>query len=413
MTIDTQPGNIPPRYRDDLDFQPVDLEGDSFILVNDPLQIQEEPMVLSQGAFMILQLLDGERSVENILDILRQQYRAVGVEISQILEVIQTFRQSHLLEDERYLAFVEEMIQRFEDAPTRLPFHAGVSYPEDKEELTRWVDSLLEQVDPPTVEADSLVAVVAPHLDLRVESKSYALTYKALQGLDVERVIILGTGHQLRQGMFSLTNKDYETPLGTMPCDTEAVAVLREAAGALLDDRDFAHSREHSIEFQIPFLQRVLQNPETPIVPVLCGSMSAHLEDCQVPTDIEGVEPFLKALSSLLTPKTLVVAAVDFCHVGLKFGHPYTGEMMENAARAHDANLLKALEVGSLDALWKESRRVMDFYNVCGFSSMSCLLGALPDIKGHVARYGVWHEAETGSAVSFASILFQGAEAAA
>jgi len=58
------------------------------------------------------------------------------------------------------------------------------------------------------------------------------------------------------------------------------------------------------------------------------------------------------------------------------------------------------------DQFWKESERVRDQYHVCGFSALACLLEVLPECRGTVLDYEIWHEVPTQSAVSFASVVF-------
>lgn len=255
----------------------------------------------------------------------------------------------------------------------------------------------------PTI-SGSIYALIAPHIDLNVGSITYGKAYAAIRHLKPKRIIILGTGHAIDEGLFSLTAKDYLTPLGILPTDKESVIMLKNAGKGVVAPDDFAHRNEHAIEFQILFL-RQLFSATVPIVPILCGSFDRHLANASRPTDIQGVERFLKCLAELIDEETLLVAGVDLSHVGPKFGHPHPAAYYEQEFRAHDQALLTALCAGSVRAFWAEGKRVEDRYHVCGFSALACLLELMPDVRGQVLDYQIWHEMQTRSAVSYAAAV--------
>jgi len=293
----------------------------------------------------------------------------------------------------------------------RLPAHAGISYPEASGALGDWVDRILAAPDDGAQlglqwgrSPDGLAAVVAPHLDPRVETASYGDAYRSLRGIDPDRIILLGTGHEMRGGLFSLTYKSYYTPFGEMPTELDAVDLLLDAGHLVCSPHDLAHRTEHALEFQLPFLQRVLARPDVPVVPILCGSLHSWFQRAGRLEEIPHIGPFIEALRSLITPRTLVVAGVDLAHIGHKFGHDRTGRQLHRAANTHDQRLLEALCGGDARTFWKRNAATQDRYNICGFSSLSLLMAALPGLRGEVRRHGYWFEDETDSAVSFAAV---------
>ena len=205
--------------------------------------------------------------------------------------------------------------------------------------------------------------------------------------------------------MFGLTDKDFVTPLGRVATDRAAVDRLRRAGGGCLAPSDIAHRREHSLEFELIFLQRVL-GPAFSLVPVLCGSVSQELARVSRASEIPGVGGVLAAMRSLWEEDrsgTLFVAGVDLSHIGPKFGHRERAVSLLLDARAHDQELLRAFTAGDASAFWAESRRVSDRYNVCGLSALACLLEVFPGATGSLLDYDFWIEEETQSAVSFAA----------
>ncbi len=253
-----------------------------------------------------------------------------------------------------------------------------------------------------------LCALVAPHIDLGAGGPTYAAAYRLLQGAAPSRVIVLGIGHQLTRDLFCLTEKDFETPLGVLHTDREAVTHLRSACPAAVSESDFAHRNEHSVEFQVLFLQHLLLRGPFTLVPVLCGSLQGTLPEYSRSSYLEQAGPFLDALAQLIRddPRTLVVAGVDLAHIGPKFGHPMTAAELQGRSEAHDRALLKALSERDPEAFWRESSAAQDRYHVCGFSALACLLEVLPPGPARLLDYRIWHEQATRSAVSFAAVGF-------
>jgi AmmeMemoRadiSam system protein B len=265
-----------------------------------------------------------------------------------------------------------------------------------------------------------IIALVAPHIDLSVGTRAYAAAYGALgrawkrSGHDArpDLVIILGTGHSIERGIFCLTDKDFRTPLGTMPTDRDMVARLRAAGGECIAENDLPHRREHSIEFQLLFLQHLLGGDHgVRIVPVLCGSFHPLLTKYESPSQVPGVGEVLSVFREAIRAggrKALVVAGVDLSHVGPKFGDKRSAKTIAADSKAHDEALQRALGKGDAREFWAESRRVRDRFHVCGFPALACLLEILPPCRYEPLHYDIWFEDATDSAVSFAAGAFVG-----
>jgi len=102
--------------------------------------------------------------------------------------------------------------------------------------------------------------------------------------------------------------------------------------------------------------------------------------------------------------EAFVVAGVDFSHIGPKFGHSFQASSLISEARDHDTRLIDTICRGDPLDFWAEAKRVDNRYNVCGFSSIACLLEILPGCVGQCLGYDFWEEEETQSAVSYAAI---------
>jgi len=413
--------NENPILRRDLDLMPVqEADGSTLILVRDPLELYDKgPVALRAETLGLLALLDGRHSPEEIRLKLVEQSARVGQLTSIPIEVVESFinqlNEAYLLDNDFYRSARQKLLESFAARKERPPALAGKSYPREKEALERFLDSLLAEgvgnEKLAELQDKTILALVAPHIELRVGAKMYAASYLPLKQRSYDRVVILGVGHSMQQGIFSITDKCFTTPLGSVPADTAATAGLRQAAGSLASGNDFDHRAEHSIEFQVLFLQRVLEGPFR-IVPVLCGSLHEQLllGEAKRPRQIAELVPALDYLAELLSDpenKTLLVAGVDFSHVGPKFGDRFPAIQIVRESSQHDKALLACLTALDAESFCSEGKRVLDRYHVCGFSVLAMLLEILPDgVKAVDLGHKVWHETPTQSSVSFASVAF-------
>jgi AmmeMemoRadiSam system protein B len=253
----------------------------------------------------------------------------------------------------------------------------------------------------------NIKGLIAPHIDLAVGSKVYAVVYKMLRYTSPSKVIILGVGHQLASHLFCITDKTFESPLGNIETEKDWINELRKAGCEAIADNDFTHRSEHSIEFQLLFLRHMLREKIFTIVPILCGFPRECLEEYNRSAYLDRAGGFLEALSRMIREdEVILVAGVDLSHIGPKFGHEMPASHMKAESQRHDQNLLEALIQLNAEQFWQESRRVKDYYNVCGFSALACLIETLPPSHGKILDYQIWDEDLTQSAVSFASAVF-------
>ncbi|HML62013.1 MAG TPA: AmmeMemoRadiSam system protein B [Solidesulfovibrio sp.] len=397
-----------PRARHDLEFIPFDHEGRQMILVRDRLGLVPYGTGVPPGLLPILALMDGLRSLDDLAREITALQGGRSVSREDILAVLAELDQAGLLDTERYRAAKTQAAADFAAKPIREAVFAGQAYPDTRALLAPYLDAILALApqDAPALPAGArLLGIIAPHIDPEAGKAAYGAAYAPLRGLAPKRVVVLGVGHQIIRGLYCLTNKSYATPLGDVPADAAAVARLRAAGGAAVDPGDLQHRDEHSVEFQAVFLRHVLGETPFSLVPVLCGSpLGALSGNASHAAFLDLAGPFLETLRELAaTPDTLVVAGVDFCHIGPKFGHDKPAQLLEDAATAHDAALLDALAAGDAEAFWAESARVKDRYNVCGLTALATLAEILPPSDMTVLCRDIMREKETASAVTFAA----------
>ena len=398
-----------PRLRRDLEFFPIQRGNESLVVIRDHLGLVEDGKAVALPLYEFMTLLDGTNTVRDIQMILMRQKGGVLVGTDEVERLLTRLDAAYLLETERHVQARDKIVARFAAKKVRPCSHCGRSYPGKATDLKNSLDEILN-TQPPVPEPErSVIALIAPHIDLSVGAGVYGSAYQWVKHTSPSRVVVLGVGHQMRGDLFSLTEKDFQTPLGKIKCDRGLVQKLCKAGHSVISDNDFVHKAEHSLEFQVIFLQHLLAQDSFTIIPVLCGPIITSLPDCTRQTYLEKAAPFLKVLSEILSndsEETLLVAGVDFSHIGPKFGHSMSATHIEGQSNNHDQTLLKAVSKGEVDAFWEESIRVGDQFNVCGFSVMACLMEILPPSRGQVLNYQCWHEEATRSAVSFAAVVF-------
>jgi len=180
---------------------------------------------------------------------------------------------------------------------TRPPAVAGLFYPDDAETLRREVESLLADAEdgrgPPPK------ALIAPHAGYIYSGAVAASAYARIQNPEaIRRVVLLGPAHRWPlRGIAYCGARAFTTPLGEVPVDLDALAVISTSPG--VKQLDAAFDGEHCLEVQLPFLQARLR--EFRIVPLLVGDADA--------TEVAEV---LERLWG--GPETLIVISSDLSH---------------------------------------------------------------------------------------------------
>ena len=176
-----------------------------------------------------------------------------------------------------------------------------------------------------------LVAVVAPHAGHVYSGPTAGFAYGVIDPGQVRRVVLLGPAHYVPVDGIGLSSASaWRTPLGDVPLDAELGADLRARFDSVAP-ADVAHGPEHSLEVQLPFLQRVL-DPGWVLVPLIVG--------LDLPEEIAAVIDRCAAL-----PETLVVVSTDLSHY-----------LDHDTAAARDARTIEAVvgrraeEIGPHDA---------------------------------------------------------------
>jgi len=214
----------------------------------------------------------------------------------------------------------------------REPAVSGSFYPGGSKELSETVDELLKSASKHKIDG-RLSALIAPHAGYKYSGPIAAESFKQVEGMDFETVVIVGASHRVRfEGISTYPRGYYKTPLGKVQIDEKLSKQIRNLFGYNTQEISSsekekegnfsgtfrlnpqvgsaapsgfyppAHTIEHSVEVEIPFIQKVL--PEAKIVPIIIGSHSADT---------------IQKLSTVFTkimknPKYLLVISTDLSH---------------------------------------------------------------------------------------------------
>ncbi|MGA2311934.1 MAG: AmmeMemoRadiSam system protein B [Xanthobacteraceae bacterium] len=202
---------------------------------------------------------------------------------------------------------------------TRPSAVAGLFYADDPDRLRTQVLDLLGDVAASTKVMPK--ALIAPHAGYAYSGRVAAAAFATLRdsAQTITRVVLIGPAHYVHvRGIAAPTVDAFETPLGRVPVDLEALSTVADLR--FVTRADAPHAREHALEVELPFLQTVL--PSFQVVPLVVGDAA--------PQDVAHV---LRQL--WLGRETLIVVSSDLSHY-----HSY------EAARRLDASTAAAIEHG-------------------------------------------------------------------
>ena len=386
------------------------------IHISDPSGFSDSQIVVTPDVFFIMALCDGTRS---LVDIQYEYTRRFGTLLlsSHLDKVLSDLDRSLFLDNEKFRRRKGEIEEEFRKAGVRAASHAGQAYPADPEELRRCLGDFFTSPEGPGALPEkrrrkTVKAIMAPHIDLRAGGTCFAWAYSQLASSPPADVfVILGIGHAPMTNLFTVTSKDFETPLGILPTDKAFVDALTESYPGDLFADEFAHRSEHSVEFQTVFLRYIFPDKDISIVPILCSSFDEMIGANRQPIEDPRVRDFVQALkiaAERSKQKVCFIAGVDLAHIGQKFGDsgrlaPSTEILLER----EDMEMLQHVENVDAAAFFASVAKDKNKRRICGFPAMYALLTLIEGANGRLLKYGKSVDGATQSIVSFASAVFE------
>ena len=235
---------------------------------------------------------------------------------------------------------------------------AGLWYNGQPAALKRQIDAFIDEAELPEISGE-VVAIMSPHAGYRYSGRTAGYAFKAVRGLTPDLVVVISPLHNYNHALYlTSAHRAYETPLGEIPVDVDAVDRLSQT----LEDRGamgltpIAFDKEHSLEIELPFLQRALAKPFK-LLPIMIRHQSPEI-----------ARRMGEALSRILAGKNvLMVASTDLSHF-----------YNQKTAEALDTEMLKQIEAFNPEAVIETELSGRGY--ACGVAAVASMLWAARDL---------------------------------
>ena len=273
----------------------------------------------------------------------------------------------------------------------RTPAVAGMFYPGQKNELKKSInDCFLHQFGPGELPKEKstkkIFGVICPHAGYMYSGPVACQSLHAISAEPVELFIIIGPNHWgIGCNVASMKDCIWETPLGQVEIDSKAAQEIADDSKFVELDF-FSHTKEHSLEVQIPFLQEIYSNFK--ILPIALIDQS-----------IEVAQDIGHAIAKLAKKqKTMIIGSSDFTHYEPnEFAHKQDKALIEP---------ILDLDVNRFYKVLKEKQ-----VTACGYGAIATTMVACKELgatKGELLKYATSGDVtgDTTSVVGYGSIIF-------
>jgi hypothetical protein len=370
--------------------------------------------MLGMGAYFIVTLFDGRMSLKDIQAAFAKRFGEM-IPIEKLDQLIEALDRAYFLDSPAFHERERRVREEFLASPDRPAALAGLCYEKDPAKLRLELAAFFDPPEgpgrvPTKKKSASLAGLIAPHIDPRRGAAAYAHAYHELMAHELpELVVILGTSHYgAGPELFSATRKNYATPFGAVETDGAFIDRLAKRYEGDLFADEMLHRGEHSIEFQAVFLAYALGIRGYQVVPILVSSFHELVESGVSPVRDSRVGSFIAALRAEIeveSRRVLILAGVDFAHVGKKFGDEFAADRaVAERVQREDLGLIENIKRGDPDGFFADILKDRDARRICGLSPMYTQLELLRGRSARLLKYGIAMEPQSESAVSFASL---------
>ncbi|MGC8734751.1 MAG: AmmeMemoRadiSam system protein B [bacterium] len=400
-----------------LDVKPIVFNNQNLFLISDPYKISPD-IIVNPIVVLVLSLLDGSNYIN---DIKSEIFKNTGIMLydSELYELIKFFDDNlFLLNDKFYNVYNKEI----EDLKSRGVLKGnlmGISYPEDPDKAEEFLFSInindsINELNFDNIFSD-IIALIVPHMDLRVARDTYFKAYKIL--LDniiqnnrvIENVFILGVSHYYHKNPISVFPLDFETPFGILKINKELIKKISLNLKDTLKDSYFdlfedilIYKSEHSIEAQVPYIKLLEKK---------LADKNNNLIIKVIPMIISygNIDLFSKIIDSFINEidvsKTIFISSIDLSHVGKKFG-----DKMSFDPKYYDQKYLDLLlSLKTEDLFYFDNVSKID--GIFTNTFLTLLLNRISEINNikinaKVIDYKKYEEKLMDSIVSYASVIY-------
>ncbi|NLD74576.1 MAG: AmmeMemoRadiSam system protein B [Chloroflexi bacterium] len=260
---------------------------------------------------------------------------------------------------------------------------AGMFYPAGEAACRREIEAYLSAAEPDAL-GKPIIGGVVPHAGWVYSGLTAAHVFRALQGQPApETVIVFGAVHSWGVPGPSLSaTGQWQTPLGPLAIDEELAATLLAEGEGTLADRPDAHTQEHAIEVQLPFIKYLF--PTVRILPIATPPLASAARAG------EHVARAVQALGR----RAVVLGSTDLTHYGPRYGIAPVGVGEAGLRWAHenDARLLEKAVGMDADGVMAEAQA---HHNACGPGAVAATIrtaAGLGATEGHLLHYTTSHD---------------------
>jgi len=398
-----------------LQFSPFKEQDEQYVVLWDPSGLSQERLVVPLNYFYLLQYLDGEHSLEEITAEYLKKFGEFLLP-DRLERLIHELDDKLFLEGEKVEAAKRAASERYRTQPARPAAYAGKVYEQESDKLARQIDGFFKAKEGPPIKRSEhagqpIRGLVAPHYDLREAGAIYAWAYKELQEAKrPDLIVLVGTCHAGLESLYAVTDKDFVTPLGTVKADRAVLDHFRSHGGERFFAEERSHQQEHSLEFQLPFLQRVFGEAPFTIVPILCTFPPFLVTDPEYAGQRATIDQCLSAFDAAIKASgrpACVIASAELAHIGMRYGdNQAPTDFAFHRCMQTDLAMLKHVEEGKPEAFAESIVKERDERRISGFAAIYTLLRLVPGATGEVLRYDRGVTDQFNSTVTYASMSF-------
>jgi len=254
----------------------------------------------------------------------------------------------------------------------RDPAVAGQFYPAEKNELSQMIDEFLANATTTPITGQPRILIV-PHAGYVFSGPTAAYGFKTLENYEYDTAIILGSSHNYPLDKLALYNGDVvKTPLGTVEINKNLTAALISDNNLIYANNN-VHAPEHSLEVEIPFLQKMINNNFKLVLGLINSDDQKTLQSV--------ANSIYKIFSD---EKILLVISSDLSH------YPNYDDALYSDARIIDSILTKDTNnfTDTFNSILAENRPGLDTC-ACGSSAIKIgmLLAEKLNLSGQILHY--------------------------
>jgi AmmeMemoRadiSam system protein B len=397
-----------------LDVKPINLNGQNLFLVSDPYKISND-FIVNPIVVLVLSLLNGNNS---LIDIKSTIFRLTGIipTDEELYNLIKFFEDNLFLLDDKFNNAYKNEIENLRKKGFLRGSLMGISYPDDpaKAEEFLFNNNIDNNLNIDEI-SNQIIALIIPHMDLKVARETYFKAYKLLLNnlvkntRDIENVFILGVSHYYHKNPISVFPLDFETPFGILKTNKELMEKINDNLKKILGSEYFdlfedilIYKSEHSIETQIPYIKLL----ETKLYE---NEVNKELKVVPMIISYGNIELFNKIIDSFISEididRTIFISSIDLSHVGKKFGdnnsfdpEKFDKKYIELLSNLDINNLFYFDNISRIDGIFTNTFLISILKKISKLNNF--------EISSKLIDYKKYEEKLTDSIVSYCSIVY-------